>query len=241
MLQASGHALLRDNVMSWVEYVRSEIDWLTPPAMACPPDDAIAPNEGFRRMVHDQCYRWGELCWEDFSSFFTRQNFFREDVCDCRVTHTPAGLKLSLREHDIDWPQRKATWDANRGTVNQTGFMRIFLDPQNTGNRILNYVVYFEGSGGTVSEFIEQPDGQIYTGKPTQLAGCDMTFAHTDSNWRFDITIPWKELGGRPKKGDTWRVNILSNPAVKRNRQVAWCQGYEYHLDVARLGYIIFE
>jgi hypothetical protein len=234
-------ALYRDNVMSWVDYLRAEIDWLTPPAMACRPDEATGANEGWRRMVHDQCYRWGERCWEDFSSFFVRQDFFREDVCDCRATYTQEGLKLWLREHDIDWTERKAVWDANRGTVNQNGFMRIMLDPGNTGSRIVNYTIYFEGSGGTRSEFVEHPNGHIHSGKPSQLAGCRTNFCHTDSNWRFDITIPWEQLGGRPGKGDTWRLNILSNPAVKRNRQVAWCQGYEYHLDVARLGYVVFE
>ncbi len=237
----AGYPLLRDNVMAWVEYLRAEIDWLTPPAMACPPDEVIGPNEAWRRMVHDQCFRWGERCWEDFSSFFVRQNFFREDTCDCRATHTEGGLKLSLREHDIDWPERKAAWDANRGTVNQNGFMRIYLDPGNTGNRIRSYIVWFEGYGGMKSEFIEYPNGHIYSGKPSRLEGCRMQFAHTDSNWRFDITIPWDQLGGRPKKGDTWRLNIISNPAVKRNRQVASCQGYEYVLDVARLGTIVFE
>ena len=192
-------------------------------------------------MVHDQCYRWGERCWEDFSSFFVRQNFFREDICDCRATHTPDGLKMSLREHDIDWSERKATWDKNRGTVNQNGFMRIMLDPQNTGNRIKSYVVWFEGYGGTVSEFVEHPSEHIYVGKPSQLQACKTHFCHTDSSWRFDITIPWDQLGGKPKQGDTWRLNILSNPAVKKNRQVAWCQGYEYTTDVARLGTIVFE
>jgi hypothetical protein len=235
------YALYRDNVMAWVEYVRAEIDWLTPPAMACRPDEQVAPNESWRRMVHDQCYRWGERCWEDFASFFARQNFFREDEVDCRATYTAEGLRLWLREHGIDWAERKATWDANRGTVNQNGFLRIFIDPKDTGSRILHYTVWFEGCGGTRSEFIEYPNGHIYVAKPTHLQGCRMQFNHTDSDWRFDIMIPWDQLGGKPKPGDGWRLNVLSNPAVKRNRQVAWCQGYEYHLDVARLGTIVFE
>ena len=151
--------------MAWVEYVRAEIDWLTPPAMACRLDDATGPNEGFRRMVHDQCYRWGERCWEDVSSFFVRQNFFREDVCDCRATYAQDGLKLSLREHDMDWGERKATWDKNRGTVNQGGFMRIYLDPQNTRSRIMSYVVWFEGCGGTRGEFVEYPNGPHLLGQ----------------------------------------------------------------------------
>ena len=52
--------------------------------------------------------------------------------------------------------------------------------------------------------------------------------------------IPWAQLGRRPRRGDVWRLNVLSNPSVTRNRQVAWCQGHEYRLDVARLGDLVF-
>jgi len=51
---------------------------------------------------------------------------------------------------------------------------------------------------------------------------------------------PWAQLGRRPRRGDVWRLNVLSNPSVTRNRQVAWCQGHEYRLDVARLGDLVF-
>jgi len=240
LLTAEKHALYRDNVMAWVEYVRAEIDWLTPPAMICPPDEKVPADAGFRVMVHDQCYRWGQPCWEDFASFFRRQNFFGEDACDCRATYTRTGLKLSLREHGIDFSQRKAVWDANRGTVNQSGFMRIFVDPGNTGRRVLNFVVYFEGRGGAVSRLAEYANGHIHIDPPRQWDDLQSSFQHTDSSWRCDVVIPWKQLGGRPKKGDLWRLNILSNPSVTRNRQVAWCQAYEYRNDVARLGYLIF-
>ncbi len=67
LLTSERHALYRDNVMAWVEYLRAELDALTPPAMASPADDAVGGDEGFRRMVRDTCYRWGERCWEDFA------------------------------------------------------------------------------------------------------------------------------------------------------------------------------
>ncbi|MFH1023229.1 MAG: hypothetical protein V1809_07545 [Planctomycetota bacterium] len=240
ILSRPEHALYRDNVMAWVEYVRAEIDWLTPPAMNCPPDDAVGPGEGFRPMVHDQCYRWGENCWEDFSSFYRRRDFFREDRCDCRATATEKGLKISLREHDIDWKEREATWEKNRGTGNQTGFLQILLDPGNTGTRVRHYIIYFRGEGGTVHEYREFPDGAILGTKPSPLKKIDGNFRHTDSSWRFDIVIPWEELGGKPSRGDVWRLNLLSNPAVKRNRRVIWCQAYEFQNDVARLGTLVF-
>ncbi len=234
------HTLYRDNILAWAEYLRAETDWLTPPAMICPPDDSLAPDEGFRAMVHDQCYRWGQPCWEDFASFFRRHDFFSVDRCDCRATYTRRGLKLSLREHGIDWAQRTARWDANRGTINQSGFMRIRLDPGNTGSRVLAFDVHFEGQGGMAHAFVEHPDGRIESEPARPWRAFDSTFQHTDSSWRCDVEIPWRQLGARARTGDRWRLNILSNPSVLRNRQVAWCQAYEYRNDVARLGHIVF-
>jgi hypothetical protein len=241
ILASPRHALYRDNVMAWVEYLRAELDWLTPPAMACPPDLQEPADEGFRTMVHDQCYRWGEPCWIAFGSFFRRYNFFREDVCDCRATTTRQGLKLSLREHGIDWRQRKTVWDRNRGTINQTGFMQVYLDTGRSPEERFHYVIYFEGEGGTVTGGKRMPDGRLIRTKPVPIRDCLTQFQHTDSNWRFDIVIPWRQLGGRPKAGATWRLNILTNPAVRRNRRVVWCQGYELRGTFDRLGSLVFR
>ncbi|KPK84984.1 MAG: hypothetical protein AMJ81_04455, partial [Phycisphaerae bacterium SM23_33] len=240
LLARPQHALYRDNVMAWVEYVRAELDWLTPPTMSCPADDRTGPDEGFRAMVRDHCYRWGERCWEDFGSFFRRQDFFGPGRCDCRATAAPAGLKVSLREHDIDWPQRRALWGQHRGTQNQTGFMQVFLDPGSTHRRVLQYTIYFRGEGGTAAAFEELPGGRMIHHPPTTLRGCQGHFEHTDSSWRFDLVIPWEQLGRRPRRGERWRMNLFTNPSVTRNRRMIWCQGYEYRSDVARLGGLVF-
>ena len=234
ILAAAEQPIYRDNVLAWVEYVRAELDWLTPPAMACVADADIAKGAGFRVMVHDQNYRWGEHCWEDFMSFFKRQNFFRDEICDCRATVTKKGLKVSLREHDIEWKQRKEMWDKHRGSINQTGFMQVFLDPGRLGKHVINYTVYFEGDPGTVY-------GRMHGDKKKIMKGCDTHFEHTDSSWRCDLTIPWKQLGGKPKVGDEWGLNVMTNPAVLRNHRVIWSQGYEFAgNDAARLGSLVF-
>lgn len=240
-LNAPEHALLRDNALAWAEYLRAEIDWLTPPAMACAADETLEPNAGFRALVHDQCYRWGERCWEDFSSFFRRRDFFREDDCDCRATYTRTGLKVTLREHGIDWSEREATWDKNRGTVNQTGFMQLVLEPGVTCKRMIHYTIYFRGEGGTVECTGERADGLPVSTKPTVMRGCKTNFSNTNSNWRFEIEIPWEQLGGRmPRPGEVWRMNLFTNPAVKRNRRVIWCQAYEFRNEFYRMGRLVF-
>lgn len=233
LLASPKHRLYRDNVMAWVEYVRAELDWLTPPAMACPPDEDIGEGDGFRVMVHDQNYRWGERCWEAFSSFYRRQNFFREDHCDCRATWTKKGLKLSLREHGIDWTVREAAWEKNRGTVNQTGFFQAFIDTGRKDGGLIKYTFFFKGEGGTVSGGKAGPRTHL-------VEGCKTNFRNTNTNWRFDVLIPWDQLQRKPKVGDQWRLNILSNPSVIRNHRVVWCQAYEWLGDRRRLGTIVF-
>ncbi|MGH7145326.1 MAG: hypothetical protein ACREJ2_14535 [Planctomycetota bacterium] len=239
-LTAADYGLYRDNVLCWRDYLRAELDWLTPPTMACPPDEALHRDAGFRTMVHDQNYRWGEFCWEDFDSFFRRRNFFREDLCDCKATYTDAGLKLYLREHNIRWRERKEMWDKNRGTMNQTGFMRIYIDPKNTGRRVLSYRVFFEGVGGDVSSFEERADGLVESTPTAVMRDVETKFWHNDSEWAVQATIPWSQLGGKPKPGDLWRLNLLTNAPVKKNHHVSFCQGYEFFHDVARLGWLKF-
>ncbi|KKK66806.1 hypothetical protein LCGC14_2960390, partial [marine sediment metagenome] len=240
LLADEKHALYRDNVMAWVQYVRAELDWLTPQALACPPDGTVEPDEGFRAMVRDHCYRWGQNCWEDFGSFFRRADFFVTDRLDCRATATAKGLKVSIREHGIDWAQRDALWKRHLGTVNQNGFLQVMLDPGNTRRQVLQYAVFFKGAGGTVASFTEDPDGKVVHGGRSTMHGCPTHFEHTDSSWRFDLVVPWKQLGSRPAAGDIWRINVFSNPSVTRDRRLILCQGYEYRSDVARLAHLVF-
>ncbi len=236
LLARPQHALLRDNVLAWAQHLRAELDALHMPAIACPPAESVAGDQGFRRLQHDQCYRWGELCWEDFASFFARQDFAGPDNCDFRVARTADGLQVSLREHGIDWAERSATWEKNRGTVNQTGFLQVMLDPGAHGDRMLHYTLYFRGEGGTVASLQELPDGRFVREKPAPVQGLITAFANTDSTWRFDLTIPWAQLGGAPEPGAMWRLNLLSNPSVRRNRRVIWCSAYEWQNEVHRMG-----
>lgn len=156
------------------------------------------------------------------------------------MTHTEAGLKLYLREHQCRWRERKEMWDKNRGTQNQTGFMRMYIDPQNTGTKVLAYRLFFEGIGGDISTFQERADGHIESTPDMVMRDCETRFWHNDSEWSVNIVIPWNQLGAKPKKGDLWRANILTNAPVKKNHHVSLCQGYEYFNDVSRLAWLRF-
>lgn len=241
LLDNHTNAIYKENVNIWLKYLDSEITDLIPPAMRCYPAESLGADEGFYAMRHDQNYRWGEKCWEDFLSFFKYQNFFREDKMDCRVTYDKDFLVVSMREHGIIYKEREEIWEKNKGGVNQTGFMQIFLDIGNSGNKINKFTLFFKGEGGRESEFEELPNGYIDGTKGTELFGITAIFAHNDTSWRVDVKIPWLKLGAKPKVGDIWRMNVFSNPAVKRNRRSIWCQGYEMKNDIARLGVIHFS
>ncbi|MDD5678021.1 MAG: hypothetical protein PHW60_08550 [Kiritimatiellae bacterium] len=233
-------AVYYDNVRAWRNYVRAEIDGATPPAMQCFADDAVGRDSGFRAMVHDQHYRWGESSLEDFASFFRRVNFDRDVHTQLRITHTGAGLKLALREFDINFARRRATWEQKRGTVQQNEFMEIFIDAGNTGERVFDYRIFYEGKGGIRRLFRDRSGTLSEMTTPEPIPGYHAHFEHTDTSWRIDVVIPWSQLGGKPKRHDVWRVNVLSNPAAGINTFGAWCQGYDYRNDTARLGTIIF-
>lgn len=235
------YLVYHENVSAWLKYVNSEITDLTPPAMRCYPNDKIGESEGFYEMRHDQNYRWGERCWEDFLSFFKYQNFFRDDKLDCRATYEKDGLVISMREHGIIFKEREEMWEKNKGGVNQTGFMQIFLDVGNSGNNVEHYTLYFKGEGGSQSRYFELKNGHLDGTKTSILTGVSSHFTHNDTSWRIDVKIPWSKVGLKPKTGDIWRLNVFSNPSVKRNRRVIWCQGYEMRQDIARLGIIKFS
>lgn len=241
LMDEEKYFVLHENVNAWLKYINSEINDLVPPAMRCYPNDLIAENFGFHEMRHDQNYRWGEKCWEDFLSFFQFQNFFREDKLDCRATYDKDGLVISMREHGILFKEREEMWEKNKGGVNQTGFMQIFLDVGNSGNTVEHYTLYFKGDGGSQSRYFERKNGHLDGTKSSILTDVTSHFTHNDTSWRIDVKIPWKKVGLKPKPGDIWRLNIFSNPSVKRNRRVIWCQGYEMRNDVARLGIISFS
>jgi hypothetical protein len=234
------YLVFHQNVSAWLKYVNSEITDLVPPAMHCNLNDKLGADEGFHEMRHDQNYRWGEKCWEDFLSFFQYQNFFRDDKLDCRATYSKDGLIISMREHGTNFKEREEMWNKNKGGVNQTGFMQIFLDVGNSGNKVEHYTLYFKGEGGSQSSFEEKPNGFLDGTKSSILTDVTSNFTHNDTTWRIDVKIPWSKLGRKPKPGEIWRLNVFSNPSVKRNRRVIWCQGYEMRNDVARLGVISF-
>jgi hypothetical protein len=49
-------------------------------------------------------------------------------------------------------------------------------------------------------------------------------------------------LGKTPRKGDTWRVNVLANPAISANQANIWSHEYDPGSPfVERFGILEFE
>ena len=239
-LKEPKYSLFYSNVYQWLNYLNSDLQNLYPPAMNVYPDEKIAKDVGFQKFTHDQCFLHGERCWDDFHSFFYNKNYFRQDNIDCRASYSKDGLIISMREHGINWAEREATWNKNKGTINQTGFMQIFIEDGTTCKKMQHLTLFFKGEGGTQLFSMEGKNCRQTGTKPEKLKDYSVHFEHTDSWWRVDVTLPWKRFGKKPKKGDVWRMNILSNPAVIRNHRGIWCQGFEMFGDITRLGFLHF-
>lgn len=240
-LEDPKYSLFHSNVYQWLNYLNADLQNLIPPAMNVYPDDKIPKDAQFHKFTHDQCFLHGERCWDDFHSFFYNKNYFRQDNIDCRATYTKDGIIISMREHGINWAEREATWAKNKGTINQTGFMQIYIEDGVTCKKSQNLTLFFKGEGGTQLVSMEGKNYKQTGTKPEKLKDYSVNFEHTDSWWRVDVTLPWKRFSKKPKPGDVWRLNILSNPAVIRNHRGIWCQGFEMFGDISRLGYIHFS
>jgi len=240
-LKAPKYSAYYNNVCQWLSYLQGDLLGLYPPAMDCLPVDKANKLNQFQKFRHDQCFLYGERCWDDFHAFFHYRNYSRQDNIDCRISYSDKGLVVSMREHGIKWSEREEVWNKNRGTINQTGFMQIFIEDGATCKKMQHLTLFFKGEGGTQS-YAEEGDNCMQQGtRPEILTDYSVDFQHTDTWWSIDVTLPWKRFSKKPKKGDTWRLNILSNPAVKRNHRGIWCQGFEMFGDVTRLGYIHFK
>jgi hypothetical protein len=219
---------LKENIDRWRAYLKAELDGLKPPVYRVLPESRVPDDEGFVQLSHDQCFRYGENCIADLDAFFTSTDFQRREDIHVRAVRVADGLKVSLLERGVDVDERAERWNQFRGTQSDSFFARLFVDRNGRGRRTETFKVFSEGRlvfreaveiRGKQDRRVELAS-RISDGRANLKRGGDW--------WRLDYVIPWKALGGRPGKGERWRVNFTANPAIARNRQSIWCPGYEF-------------
>ena len=240
-LAGAKHAKLKANVGAWLGYLLAERQGMVPPKLEVPAEGARARDAGWVQLWHDQCFRHGENLIADLAAFFAPTDFLRRDELFMRATVGYAGMVLSLKQTNIHVPEIVDFWTSIRGTVEDTYALRFFVNRKCDGVRTETFSICSEGRS-CLKEAVEIHGPQH---SKTELArvvpGGSGHFESARGWWRLDYTIPWDELGGRPEPGDEWKVNVTANPTGARNRQSAWCQGYEFLAGkTSRMGTFVF-
>jgi len=242
ILEKAGKQSLADNVRNWLDYVTVELKEVKTPTMDVPLAEAVGRNEGFIRMRHDQCFRYGEYFIDDMDGFFVTRDFLRIEPVWFKVAYDKEGLVVSLKEEKIDINQRFARWKMYRGSGSDQATEILFVDREGKSRHLEGFFITSEGKMLYKREITWHARQHMSVKESVRLPDGKAEFTHTDTSWRLDYALPWKLLGGAPKKGEKWRFNISVCPAVDRNRVSSWSQGYDMRLGKGeRYGTITFR
>jgi hypothetical protein len=209
-------------VEHWLRYAQTELSRLTPPTAAC----ASSNGGPFQTLHHDDCFRFGENFIEDFCGFFKAYDYLRPAGHFFHVWHNDKELLVTFRERGIDPQQRKDQWQKFKGSGSDCFVTRVFVDPDNKGERAEMFIVW---PGGTSVSHGKQPRIDART-----------EFSTDANSWQVTVALPFKVLGKTPRKGDVWGLNVGANPAVARNCSYTWAPQNEC-LNPRRFGKIKFE
>ena len=207
---------------AWLAYVEREIEWLSPPVMRC----GRAWSD-WQPLVHDNCFGYGGFAWEDFLGFFEDRPFDKGVRMVCRMRRDSRWLHLQVTESNVNMVDRRRHWQALDGAPDLGGFLRVFLDCENTGERLRQWQVKPGGTAVTYRELFNV-GRQDFDLRASRLAkGWKATYSETQDGWDLQLSLSLAALGSTPADGDCWRLNLASNPSVMRNHAVSWCKGYE--------------
>ena len=109
--------------------------------------------------------------------------------------------------------KRRRLWREWRDTPSASFVMRVHVD--------------VEGKGRNHQTFIVWPMGESVSAGTRPHVPARTAFASHARGWEMTVRLPWSLLGRRPKKGETWRLNVTSNPSFERNRQFTWAPQYD--------------
>jgi len=207
-LEAPRHVKLAAHVERWVEFLESELARTRPPKAVC----RATPSERLG-LLWDHCFRRGEHFAEDFLGFFEDLPLAPTLNLSFRTWRTAKHLVVALREEDIDVKERRRLWRKLGDTSSASFLMRVHVD--------------VEGKGRNHRTFIVWPMGESVSAGKRPHVSARTSFASHGRSWEMTVRLPWSLLGRRPRKGETWRLNVTSNPSFERNRQFTWAPQYD--------------
>ncbi len=235
------------NVEKWAGHLERELGWLAPPEIVC--RDASSAGtateeqaaEEMQQLVHDQCFGYGNVFWEDFSAFFEPMEFYEGEHISIGLRRENDALVVHIREENCDMAHYLSQWDAYDGAADEMGFVRLFFDPEARGEHILLFHVLFRGKDVVVRDLRFRGRQDSITG-PVRLAErWQARFTPEEKGWDLEIKLPFDEIGAHPEPGDVWLFNAACNTPVARNHGMSWCEGYEVGGgNPSRMGRLVF-
>lgn len=143
---------------------------------------------------------------------------------------------VAVRCAESNMPQLAATVNTNRPTEALFALnddVEIFLDPADSG------LSYFQ--------FAVDPVGQTYASGPRDSEITNVSFrtavSQTNDAWCVEAAIPFDQLGGVPKPGTSWGINVTRTWRPKGEAKTpeydAWFPSGSYH-EPAKYGRIQF-
>ncbi len=221
---------------AWCAFLEQVCAAHTPPRMTVGAD--WAP---WQPLVHDNCFGYGGFAWQDFLAFFEPVARDKGLRLECSFKRDAEALWVGLRERGVGGDERRERWAALQGQPDLAGVARLFLD--------------LPGDGGCLRQWSAMPRSRmvisrdlIHAGRqgfdlraPTLVPAAVARWRTHAEGWDLALRLPFAAIGATPAPGAVWHANVASNPGVRRNHAVAWCQGYEVGPgNPARLGALRF-
>ena len=192
------------NVQAWLDYLDAELAHMAPPATTC------GDQPLFHSLFHDDCFRMGEHFIEDFASFFKPVDYQRPKDLSAGFWRTDDALVISYRERGCDLPARLARWKEYQNSGSDGFVMQARIMPP----------------GGEMRSLTLWPNG-LAVSMGTQFVDVATKFQTTADGWEATMYVPFALLGATPKKGQSWRINVTTNPFIRRNMCYTWSPQYD--------------
>ena len=208
-LTAPGKKVWAERVQAWVNFLEHEQRHMTAPRLTC----GFVPGTT-QSLMHDHCFRDGEHFSDDFLGFFRPVDWLKSAGLSFRVSRTTNALVVSIREDHVNLEERLKHWDEFAGSGSDSFVTQIHIDAEGKGKQASRVTVYPRGAAVTI-------------GNGADLTNVRREFKTGTDWWEVTVWLPFQLFGKTPKAGQTWGLNVTSNPFIRRGTAYTFAPQYD--------------